>query len=84
MQSSNWNQQDNKRYTGIGDQIFVSLTESYERQYFVDAYLRRRQALITDGNRRVVNAHIDQYTGRAPILRSALTLYLDGRITVTN
>lgn len=47
-----------------------------------DAYLRSRGAELSDASRRVVNSHIDQYSGRAPIKRSDLEAFLNRRITV--
>lgn len=78
----NWNSSDNKNYRGPIDRAFVSLTEPYERGYFVDDYLRSRGAELSDKNRRIVNSHIDQYSGRAPIKRSDLQAFLNGRISV--
>lgn len=78
-----WNSQDNKRYRGKIDRIYVSETESYEVDYFIDAYLRKRGAFVTNANRDVIAEYIDLFPGRAPIKRVDLEAHLDRVITVT-
>lgn len=77
----NWNSNDNKGYRGPIDRAFVSLTEPYERSYFVDEWLKSRKYKVDDNGRAVVNRVIDNYTGRAPIKRADLEKYLDANIS---
>ena len=73
----NWNTQDNKHYRGPIDRVFVSLTEEYEIDYFIDQYLRTRGYAVTDENRRKVGAKMENYLGRAPVQRRDLEQFLD-------
>jgi len=77
-----WENNDNKWYRGKHDRIRVSLTEDYEVEYFIDAYLKRRSADVTHANRTVIANKMEDYPGRAPIMRDALNTWLDGIITV--
>lgn len=75
-----WNQQDNKRYIGKIDRIYVSRTEGYEVDYFVDAYLKSRNYQVTDANRKIIHAHLNAYPGQVPVMRDAVTRWIDDRI----
>jgi hypothetical protein len=77
----NWNTQDNKRYRGKIDRIYVSRTETYEVDYFVDDYLRTRSYAVNDESRRAMHGWLDAYPGRAPILRTDLEKWLDANVT---
>ena len=77
-----WNSSDNKRYRGKIDRIYVSLTEYYEVDYFIDQYLKKRRADLTDKNRDVVGSHMDSFPGRAPIKRTDMEAFLDRVIKV--
>ena len=71
-----WSDQDNKNIRGPKDSIYVSLTEPWEVNYFIDHYLQSRYT-VTDKNREIVRESIKQYSGRSPVLRSTLEAYLD-------
>lgn len=73
----NWNSQDNKHYRGPIDRVFVSATEEYEVDYFIDQYLKTRRYELTDENRRTVGAKLEKYPGRAPWRRDELNAHLD-------
>lgn len=73
----NWNSEDNKHYRGPIDRIFVSRTEEYEVDYFIDQYLKTRSYEVTDENRKKVGKKMEGYSGRAPILRTDLEAFLD-------
>ena len=72
-----WNESDNKHYRGPIDRVFVSMTESYEVSYFIDAYLKNRGYDMTDNNRRIVGSKLETYAGRAPWKRDDLNAFLD-------
>lgn len=76
----NWNQQDNKKYRGKIDRVFVSMTEYYEVDFFVEQYLKKNNYAVTDANRDIIHAHMETYPGRAPIQRVALEQWIDERI----
>ena len=73
----NWQVQDNKHQRGKIDRVFVSQTESYERHYFIDDYLKSNAFEVSEGNRGIVAAAMDNYPRKAPVLRDALTIYLN-------
>lgn len=73
----NWNSQDNKHYRGPIDRVFVSQTEQYEVDYFIDQYLSTRNFALTDDNRKKVGQKMQGYPGHAPVKRSDLEAFLD-------
>lgn len=77
----NWSAQDNKKYRGKIDRIFVSRTEYYEVDYYVGQYLKTRGYADTDANRKVIHQEMEAYSGRAPILRADMDRWLDGRVS---
>lgn len=68
---------DNKHITGPLDRQWVSRTEPYEVQAFVDAYLKSRAYEMSDKNRDIVRQAVMNYSGRSPIARDDLVAYLD-------
>ena len=77
----NWNAQDNKKYRGKIDRIYVSMTESYEVDYYVGHYLKTRGYGDNDENRNVIHQQMDAYTGYAPIMREKMDSWLDSRVS---
>jgi hypothetical protein len=77
----NWNTSDNKLVRGLIDRVFVALTEPYEREFFVDEFLKTHNYRVDDEGRKVVNGVIDTYTGRAPIKRTDLDAFCAARIS---
>jgi hypothetical protein len=75
-----WSDHDNKRYTGKLDRQSVSRTEGYEVEYFIDHYLETHGFAINNSNRDVATRALEDYPGRAPIQRGALTKFLETRI----
>ena len=73
----NWQTQDNKHQRGKIDRVFVSQTAYYERHHFIDHYLKSNSFEISEKNRGIVADAMDTYPGKAPILRDALTTYLN-------
>ncbi|MBD8597805.1 MULTISPECIES: hypothetical protein [Pseudomonas] len=77
-----WNRSDNKKYRGKIDRIFVSLTESWEVEYFIDHYLKTRGKDISDSNRDLLAAKLEDAPGHAPHKRDELNTWLDGQYGV--
>ncbi len=72
-----WSTHDNKKYIGKLDRIYVSKTEDYEVEYFIDHYLETRNYLISNKNRDIVTKYLEAYSRKAPIKRDDLNAYLD-------
>ncbi len=75
-----WSGHDNKKYIGKIDRIYVSMTEDYEVEYFIDQYLKTKGFAVNNGNRDVIAGEMEKYPGRAPIKRDELVAFLDGRV----
>lgn len=72
-----WSREDNKRYRGKIDRVFVSMTESWEVEYFIDHYLKTRGRDISNKNRDLVADKLENAPGRAPFKRDDLNNWLD-------
>ncbi len=72
-----WNRSDNKKYRGKIDRVFVSLTESWEVEYFIDHYLKTRGKDVSDSNRDLIADKLEGVPGRAPHKRDDLNAWLD-------
>ena len=72
-----WINRDNKHYRGHIDRIYVSASEYWEVEYFIDEYLRTRAYQITEENRHAIGKAMLGYPGRAPVSRGALENFLD-------
>ncbi|MDM3887037.1 hypothetical protein QSV36_15800 [Pseudomonas sp. BCRC 81390] len=72
-----WSSNDNKKYRGKIDRIFVSLTESWEVEYFIDHYLKTRNCTLSDDNRSKVAHKLEGVPGRAPHKREDVNAWLD-------
>jgi hypothetical protein len=79
----NWASQDNKKYRGKIDRIFVSLGEEWEVDYYVGQYLKTRNYADTHSNREVVHKEMEMIAARPPILRTEMDRWLDSRLTRT-
>lgn len=77
-----WSDHDNKRYRGKIDRIYVSMTESYEVEYFIDHYLTTRKLGVTNANRDKVANALNDYPNRAPFKREDLNKFLDVYLSV--
>ncbi|WP_444633907.1 hypothetical protein [Cupriavidus oxalaticus] len=77
--SGNWSVHDDKNYRGRRDRIFVSRTEEWEIEYFIDHFLKTHQYLVNEKNRAIVLRAVNDYQGSAPIQRAELTRYLEQR-----
>lgn len=74
-----WSKHDNKRYVGKLDRQYVSMSEGYEVEYFIDHYLDSRGKAVSNKNRDIVTAALESYSGKAPYPRGALTAFLDSK-----
>lgn len=75
----NWSNHDNKKYIGKLDRIYVSMTESYEVEYFIDHYLQTRRFRVSNKNRDIIASTLETYPGKAPFKRDDLSKFLDAR-----
>lgn len=78
-----WSDHDNKKYIGKLDRIYVSLSETWEVEYFIDHYLESRNCSLTTKNRNVIANKLEEYSGKAPYKRDDLKAFLDANITVS-
>lgn len=74
-----WSSHDNKKYIGKLDRIYVSMTEEWEVEYFIDKYLKDGGYKVSNENRSIVIRALEKYQGKAPFKRDDLKDYLDGR-----
>ena len=80
--NEDWDDEDDKKNRGKIDRVSVSLTEPYEVEHFIDAYLKRRGVTDNKKNRDLIDAKMRQYPGRAPIQRKELNDWLDQQLQV--
>lgn len=72
-----WSNHDNKKYKGKIDRIYVSMTEYYEVEYFIDKYLSDRNYGVNNENRDIIADALERYKGKSPYKRDDLINYLD-------
>ena len=72
-----WSNTDNPNIRGPADSTYVSLTEQWERDRFIDSYLKSRNYSVNDESRRIVANDLKACTLPAPILRTTLEVWLD-------
>lgn len=72
-----WKNDDNKKYRGKIDRIYVSMTESWEVEYFIDHYLKTRKRGINNENRSLVAHKLEDLPGKAPHKRDEVSAWLD-------
>lgn len=72
-----WKKEDNKNYTGKIDRIYVSMTEDWEVEYFIDKYLKDHNYGLTDKNRDNVLGVMEKFPGKAPIKRDDMIKHLN-------
>lgn len=77
-----WSDHDNKKYRGKLDRIYVSTTETWEVEYFIDHYLESRNFALNTANRNLLTQTLESYPSRAPYKRDDLKAFLDLQITV--
>lgn len=72
-----WKNDGNKKYRGKIDRINVSMTESWEVEYFIDHYLKTRKRGINHENRSLVAHKLEDLPGKAPHKRDEVSAWLD-------
>lgn len=72
-----WSKHDNKKYVGKLDRMYVSMSEGYEVEYFIDHYLDTRGKGVTNSNRDKIVGALQSYPFPAPYSRGALSMFLD-------
>lgn len=72
-----WSNHDNKKYIGKIDRIYVSMSENYEVEYFIDKYLLDNNYKINNNNRDCVVNLLEVFPGKAPFKRDDLIKFLD-------
>jgi hypothetical protein len=72
-----WPEPDKLNERGERDRRFVSLTEKWEIDNFINSYLNTRGCARTDLMVRTVEAAIAGFAGSSPVPRDDLTAYLD-------
>lgn len=72
-----WDREDNKKYTGKLDRIYVSDEEDWEVEYYIDHYLETRGKDVSDKNRDILAAKLELFPGKAPHKRTDLNEWLD-------
>ncbi|WP_416056301.1 hypothetical protein [Stenotrophomonas maltophilia] len=78
-QLGDWSKHDNKKYIGKIDRIFVSMTEDYEVEYFIDHFLETHGYERSNKNRDIIAAALEDFNGRAPFKRDDLTRFLEAK-----
>lgn len=79
-----WQRSDNKRYTGKLESIFISVTEAWDVERFIDQYLDLRGYKVNDRNRDRVALRLEDAPGRAPHRAEDLVAWLDERYKVAS
>ncbi|WP_312369065.1 hypothetical protein [Stenotrophomonas sp.] len=74
-----WSKHDNKKYVGKIDRIYVSMTESYEVEYFVDNFLETHNYAVSNKNRDIITNALEDFPGKAPFKRHDLISFLEGK-----
>ncbi|POD54910.1 hypothetical protein [Pseudomonas syringae] len=72
-----WKSDDNKKYRGKLDRIYVSETEKWEVEYFIEQYLKTRNYKQNEENRILVAQKLEAAPGKAPHKRDDLNDWLD-------
>ncbi|GAB7547484.1 hypothetical protein [Cupriavidus sp. 8B] len=77
LNKGDWSGKDNKHYRRHFDRIYVSETEEWEVEYFIDHYLKTHGYDTSQQRREAILWAISEYPGRKPILRTQLTASLE-------
>lgn len=62
------------------DRIFVSMTQQWDLETYVDSYLSSRRIARTHANRERVWDCVIEFRGRAPYMKSDLDFFLDAHL----
>ena len=63
------------------DQIFVSWTQQWDLDFYIEHYLRTRRIKATDDVRHSVRQCMQSYPGRPPHMKSDVDYFLDANLT---
>ncbi len=78
-----WQRSDKKRYSGKIQSIFVSLTEAWDVEHFIDEYLELRGFQVNDMNRDRIALRLEAVPGRPPYRAVQLVAWLDENYTAS-
>jgi hypothetical protein len=67
-------------FSGSIDRIFVTWTQQWEVDEYIEYYLRKRRLASVDSARAAVWACIARYPGGTPHTKSDLDFYLDANL----
>lgn len=83
MPTQDLNEDDNKRYRGKLDRMYVSLSEEYEVNHFIDEFLETHGAAINAKNRDSIRLLLKRCPLKAPIKRDELTKWVASKTTIS-
>lgn len=72
-----WKNDDNKKYRGKIDKVYVSLLKTWEVETYIDHYLVTRNYDLTDDNRSIIAYKLEAAPGKPPHTRDGLNAWLD-------
>ena len=78
-----WERSDKKRYSGKIEGIFVSITEAWDVEDFIDQYLVLRGFQVNDMNRDRIALRLEAVPGRSPYRAAQLVAWLDENFTAS-
>jgi hypothetical protein len=78
-----WQRSDEKRYSGKIEGIFVSITEAWDVEDFIDQYLVLRGFQVNDMNRDRIALRLEAVPGRPPYRAVQLVAWLDENFTAS-
>lgn len=78
-----WERSDKKRYSGKIEGIFVSITEAWDVEDFIDQYLVLRGFQANDMNRDRIALRLEAVPGRPPYRAVQVVAWLDENFTAS-
>ncbi len=78
-----WQRSDKKRYSGKIESIFVSITEAWDVEHFIDEYLELRGFQVNDMNRDRIALRLEAVPGQRPYRAVQLVAWLDENYTAS-
>ncbi len=78
-----WSTKHNKYYRGRLDRMFVSLTESYEVDDFIEQFLRANNIPDMDTNRKRVASAMTQYPTYAPWRQDEVATFVRQKMNIS-
>ena len=77
-----WSTQHNKYYRGRRDPMFVTQTESYEVDDFIEQFLRVNNIPDMDANRERIASAITQYPARSPWRQDEVATFVRQKMNI--